>query len=84
MVVRMVKHLVRAVHEILTFIHIFSTSPTYVPYNRNIRLMENLMNRLNLPIGENLNWWQSMVGSYDDMDGTMDTNERVHKTNSAP
>ena len=27
-----------------------------IPYNRNIRRREILANRLNFPIGENLNW----------------------------
>ena len=47
----------------------------YVPYNRNIRRREMLANRLNFPIGENLNWRNSMVGSRNFMDATIDTHE---------
>ena len=34
-----------------------------------------LANRLNFPIGENLNWRNSMVGSRNFMDATIDTHE---------
>ena len=34
-----------------------------------------LANRLNFPIGENLNWRNSMVGSHNFMDATIDTHE---------
>ena len=58
-------------------------SPLYIPYNRNIRRRENLANRLNFPIGENLNWRNSIVGSRDFMDATIDTHNRAHKARHA-
>ena len=44
------------------FVHIYKLIFSYlighihIPYNRNIRRREILANRLNFPIGENLNW----------------------------
>ena len=51
------------------------TSLDDIPYNRNIRRREILANKLNFPVGENLNWRNSMVGSRDFMDATIDTHE---------
>ena len=45
----------------------------FIPYNQNIWRRENLVNRLNLPVGENLNWRQSMFELHDFMDAMMDT-----------
>ena len=45
--------------------------------------MEILANRLNFPIGENLNWWNDMVGSRDFMDATIDTHDRAHEARHA-
>ena len=46
-----------------------------VPYNRNIRRREILANKLNFPVGENLNWRNSMVGPREFMDATINTHE---------
>ena len=54
-----------------------------VPYNRNIWRREILANRLNFPIGENLNWRNSMFGSRDLMDATIDTHEWACKARHA-
>ena len=49
-----------------------------IPYNWNILQREILANRLNFPIGENLNWWNGMVGSRDFMDA-IDMHDWVRK-----
>ena len=54
-----------------------------LPYNRNIRRREILANRLNFPIGENLNWRNGMVGSRDFMDATIDMHEWAHEARHA-
>ena len=54
-----------------------------IPYNRNIRRREMLANRLNFPIGENLNWRNSMVGSRNFMDATIDTHEWAREARHA-
>ena len=41
------------------------------------------MNRLNIPIGENLYWRNGMVGSCDFMDATINTHEQGHEVRQA-
>ena len=48
-----------------------------LPYNQNIWRREILANRLNFPIGENLNWQNGMVGSCDFLDATINMHEWV-------
>ena len=55
----------------------------YIPYNRNIWRREILANRLNFPIGENLNSQNGMVGSRDFMDATINTHEQVREARHA-
>ena len=54
-----------------------------MPYSWNIWRREILVNRLNFPIGENLNWRNGMVGSRHFMDATIDTHERNREAPSS-
>ena len=47
-------------------------------------MKENLANRLNLPIGENLNWHQSMSESHNFMDAAMDMHKRAREASHTP
>ena len=49
-----------------------------LPYNWNIWQREILANRLNFPIGKNLNWHNGIVGSRDFMDVRIDTRKMRH------
>ena len=42
-----------------------------------------MANRLNFPIGENLNWRNGMVGSCEFMDGTIHMHERAREASHA-
>ena len=72
----------RIKHALIPYL-IWARVVCLILYNWNIWQKEILANRLNFPIGENLNWRNSMVGSRDFTDATIGTHEQARKARHA-